>query len=237
MSSIDSYKSETLGFLTASLPYTSGVFYSVDSTYNAVEHYVHFAGSSSIREHDASARYEAYFHRLDPFHPRRFVDSAVSVVTLQDVIEMRSYASSEYYREFLGPLGGLYEAELFLRERGAIIGGISLLRSAERSDFSGPELTFLRTIRPLIECGFNGCRHVREEAEDLHYPEMLSAREREIVALVCAGASNAEIGRELHISLATVKTHLSNAFRKTGVRSRTQMVARMRSFHTYGRLR
>jgi len=51
----------------------------------------------------------------------------------------------------------------------------------------------------------------------------LSEREREILALACCGRLNQEIARELHISLDTVKKHLYNVFKKTGVRSRVQL--------------
>ncbi len=42
--------------------------------------------------------------------------------------------------------------------------------------------------------------------------------------MVSQGASNKEIGRQLHISEATVKTHLIHIFEKLGVSDRTQAV-------------
>jgi DNA-binding NarL/FixJ family response regulator len=54
--------------------------------------------------------------------------------------------------------------------------------------------------------------------------ESLSARETEVLARVAKGATNAEIGRELYISEATVKTHLLRAFGKLGVSDRTAAV-------------
>jgi ATP/maltotriose-dependent transcriptional regulator MalT len=55
-------------------------------------------------------------------------------------------------------------------------------------------------------------------------PEPLSAREVEVLGLAARGATNAEIGRRLFISAATVKTHLERAFGKLGVSSRTAAV-------------
>jgi len=52
----------------------------------------------------------------------------------------------------------------------------------------------------------------------------LSAREIEVLRLVGRGLSNAEIGRELFIGEATVKTHLLRAFSKLGVSDRTAAV-------------
>lgn len=52
----------------------------------------------------------------------------------------------------------------------------------------------------------------------------LTPREIEILELVASGMTNREIGRTLHLSLATVKTHLLHIFGKLGVDDRTQAV-------------
>jgi DNA-binding NarL/FixJ family response regulator len=52
----------------------------------------------------------------------------------------------------------------------------------------------------------------------------LTSRERDVLALVARGLSNADIGRELFIGEATVKTHLIRAFAKLGVSDRTAAV-------------
>ena len=50
----------------------------------------------------------------------------------------------------------------------------------------------------------------------------LTARERQILALVGHGMTNQAIARQLSISLKTVKAHLSNIFQRIGVTDRTQ---------------
>jgi DNA-binding NarL/FixJ family response regulator len=54
--------------------------------------------------------------------------------------------------------------------------------------------------------------------------EKLSSREVEVLQLVAEGASNSEIAQQLHISQATVKSHLVNIFGKLGVSDRTAAV-------------
>jgi DNA-binding NarL/FixJ family response regulator len=54
--------------------------------------------------------------------------------------------------------------------------------------------------------------------------EWLTAREREVMALVAAGLSNAQIAEQLVISPATAKTHVSRAMRKLHAHDRAQLV-------------
>jgi DNA-binding NarL/FixJ family response regulator len=54
--------------------------------------------------------------------------------------------------------------------------------------------------------------------------DVLTAREREVVALVAAGLANDDIARRLVISPLTAKTHITRAIAKLGVRDRVQLV-------------
>lgn len=54
----------------------------------------------------------------------------------------------------------------------------------------------------------------------------LTDREGEVLRLVAAGMSNAEIAGELYLGVETVRTHVGNVLAKLGVRDRTQAVVR-----------
>lgn len=58
-------------------------------------------------------------------------------------------------------------------------------------------------------------------AERMGGPE-LTTRELEVLRRIVAGRSNKEIGSDLHISEATVKTHINSILSKLGVNDRTQ---------------
>ncbi|WP_327708497.1 response regulator transcription factor [Streptomyces sp. NBC_00464] len=55
-------------------------------------------------------------------------------------------------------------------------------------------------------------------------PDGMTSREAEVLVLIAEGMSNAEIARSLHISQATVKSHINNLFAKAGLRDRAQAV-------------
>lgn len=64
-----------------------------------------------------------------------------------------------------------------------------------------------------------GLRRRTAQDED----EGLTEREREVLLLIAEGRSNKEIGDELHISIKTVKTHVSNLLMKCELEDRTQL--------------
>ena len=95
------------------------------------------------------------------------------------------------------------------------------LLSAVRVIAAGEALLAPNVTRRLIE-------HFVRHPDPLHTPPQalaeLTVREREVLGLVAAGLSNAEIAGKLVMSVPTAKTHVSRILAKLGARDRAQLV-------------
>jgi DNA-binding NarL/FixJ family response regulator len=65
-----------------------------------------------------------------------------------------------------------------------------------------------------------------DEEEASSRSVQLSPREREVLLLLSRGLGNREIGEELGVSIETVKTHVERLYKRLGVTSRTDAVAK-----------
>jgi DNA-binding NarL/FixJ family response regulator len=74
----------------------------------------------------------------------------------------------------------------------------------------------------------NGSRNGAHADDEDRVYEPLSERELEVLGLLASGRSNAEVARDLFISVGTVKTHTNNIYRKLGARNRAEALARAR---------
>ena len=95
------------------------------------------------------------------------------------------------------------------------------LLSAIRTVAAGEALLAPSVTRRLIAHFTEGARVPRRTPRGL---DELTEREREVLSLVARGLSNAELAEMLHVSLPTVKTHVSRILTKLGARDRTQLV-------------
>lgn len=102
-----------------------------------------------------------------------------------------------------------------------------LLKDADPADFgkavrsvtSGEGFVSPRSTAQLISRFAGGRDHAARREAQTRFAK-LSARERDVAVLVSEGASNQEIAESLHLSLATVKTHLEQARITLGARNR-----------------
>ncbi len=95
------------------------------------------------------------------------------------------------------------------------------LLSAIRVVADGDALLAPSVTRRLIAHFSSGRRAPTEARRDVGE---LTDREREVLALVARGLSNSELAQTLHVTLPTVKTHVSRILAKLGARDRSQLV-------------
>jgi DNA-binding CsgD family transcriptional regulator len=120
-------------------------------------------------------------------------------------------------------------AQPFELARTQLCAGERLRRARRRADarphLAGAYATFAAlgteqwAARAAHELRATGGRRSERSPSD----EVLTARERDVCALVAGGATNREVAATLYMSPRTVEHHLRMAYRKLGVRSRTEM--------------
>ena len=94
-----------------------------------------------------------------------------------------------------------------------------ILRSADLQE--RPSAAFVQRIATALESPVGDAPQARPAAAAAGVrPELLSAREREVLDLLARGLPNRSIAGALEVSIDTVKYHLKNIFDKLGVRSR-----------------
>lgn len=103
--------------------------------------------------------------------------------------------------------------------------GATLLREAVHAAARGDALIDPNVTVRLIEAFAGSAPAAGEPASPGPTPPSspLTAREEDVLAAVARGLGNDEIGRELHISLSTVKTHLASLMAKIGARNRVEL--------------
>jgi DNA-binding CsgD family transcriptional regulator len=152
-------------------------------------------------------------------YPERTGD-LVSVVRWSDFYTPTQLRSTPLIAEYLGPQGLKHSMGMLLSTASGHTRRINIFRDTG-SDFSERDRLILQLLRPhLYEV------YIDAQRRRLCMPR-LSPREWEVLQLAHQGRSNADIARELFISIATVRKHFEHIFDRTGARTRTAAAALM----------
>jgi DNA-binding CsgD family transcriptional regulator len=141
-------------------------------------------------------------------------------------------ATDSLFRESIAHLAGtrvrpelarthLLYGEWLRRERRRLDARKHLRTALEAFTSMGAEAFARRAERELLATG------ERARKRSVNTRDQLTPREEQVARLAANGQTNREIAAQLFISPSTVEYHLRKAFRKLGVKSRTQLAERM----------
>ena len=178
---------------------------------------------------------------LDPFYDYLVAGARERVVPLQDIQPDR-FRKSRYFSSYYADVGLADEIGMFATRRDGSHIFASIGRAYGMEAFSKKGIDRLRHFQPVIE-------HLMERQWDAarlggggsHGPpsfltldealrrgvfRSLSAREREIVALILKGHSSKSIAAQLGIAVGTVKNHRKSIYRRLSISSQSALFAR-----------
>ncbi len=211
----------TMRFVGALLASDRVAFYQVENGRRMLEFQIR---NVEQEFHDAYLR---GMHAYDPLHVTRLLQAGQSkkIFWLHDQEHDCAASVVERYRAFLGSFHISDVTEMLFGFRGGVVAGISILRNGPISPDTS--LDSIYAAHAYIEFHLQKLLTAsdRYSRPDLTSRYGLTRREVEVAGLICCGQTNTEIAQCLGLSIATVKTHLINIYRKLGIENRASLVA------------
>ena len=166
---------------------------------------------------DPAAGWEHYWASICSY-PDRSGDLR-SVIKVSDFLSARQWHSTGFYHDAFRPYGIEHHLQLCLPAGPGRTLRLTLFRGTG-ADFSERDRDLLTVLRPHLHQAYLDAERRR------HPAPRLTARHWDLLHLLAAGHTNAQIARRLGISEGTVRTHLEHIYRLLGVSSRTSAVTR-----------
>ena len=142
-----------------------------------------------------------------------------SVIKISDFYSARQWHSTGFYHDCARPEGIEHELTLCLPAGPGRILRLVFVRGPG-PDFSDRDRDLLTVLRPHLHQAYLDAERRR------HPSPQLTDRHWDLLHLLAAGHTNAQIARRLGISEGTVRTHLEHIYRLLGVSSRAAAVTR-----------
>jgi LuxR family maltose regulon positive regulatory protein len=154
-----------------------------------------------------------------------YVDRLIPALAIQ-ALALHALGRGEAATEALGSALALAEPEGYIRTFADMGDPMTSLLTSLATAPGGPPVAreYLNIL--LDACAADAAPHT--DAASISTTEALSEREREVLRLLAAGASNQDIAGTLVVSIHTVKTHVAHILAKLHAANRTEAVARAR---------
>jgi DNA-binding CsgD family transcriptional regulator len=169
--------------------------------------------------------WQHYWHCEPCSYPDRTGDLR-TVIKIADFYSARQWHSTGMYTDLYRPKGWEHELMLSLpfgAGRAAAGPGRTLrlfLFRGPGSDFSEADRALLTLVRPHVHQAYLDAERHRHPVPEL------TPRQWQLMDLLAAGHTNAQIARRLGVSEGTIRTHLENIYRRLQVSSRSAAITR-----------
>jgi DNA-binding CsgD family transcriptional regulator len=179
-------------------------------------------GSEAVAGGEAPVHWQHYWHCQPCSYPDRTSDLR-RVVKISDFYSDRQWHSIGARCGINRPLGFEHDLMLTLPARsGLVIEPGRTMRlfffRGRGPDFSERDRAVLTLLRPHLHQAYLDAERGR------HPASRLTPRQWDLLRLIAAGHTNAQIARRLDLSEGTVRTHLENIYERLDVSSRTAAV-------------
>lgn len=193
--------------------------------------------------------YEQAYQFDDPIapllHQRRFP------TLVSQVIPQSTLVKTEFFDRFLDTGAMYWGVNLFAHDGQRDVGDLRIWRSRAKQNYDEHEVGMLRLLYPSLVTAFGAARSGAASTERktegggvespftleqvLRQRYALSQRESQVAQLVVLGLSDKEVARRTGVAYTTVRTHLTNALKKTGLDHRKALIARFAHLLAHGR--
>lgn len=181
-------------------------------------------GDGCVHDPGLSPTFWTHYWNCPPCsYPERSGDFR-TVTKVSDFYSRRQWHSAPMYADYLRHFS--VEDEIVACLPCGPGRSIRLLLRRSSGGFLERDRLLVALLRPHLYAVYQDSRRRRTGAPDL------TARQWELLRLVAAGHSNADIASQLFLSQGTVRKHLENIYERLSVSSRTAAVARAFQMHT-----
>jgi DNA-binding CsgD family transcriptional regulator len=209
----------------ALIPYDEGIVYFLDTTGAMVDEFLLNMDPQIVED------YKKYYSKIE--------DGRYSISLRargkKSLDGIREYAhdwdaekNDELVTDYLRPQGIRHTLGLALYDLDDVVKSVCVMHRTRQVKYSDREIGIVETVLPHLQnlyrnFFFSMAENAANTDEAL---SDLTARDSEIVALLCKGIGPASIGQDLFISRATVYRHIANIYSKLGVSSLQELLVK-----------
>ncbi|MCW5697013.1 MAG: helix-turn-helix transcriptional regulator [Bauldia sp.] len=179
----------------------------------------------------ATARYVALYSRANPVLRIMRQTPPLTPVLLPEIGSHRMIAGTEYYAEYLRPIGCRHMMIVWTSQEDDAFVGLALMRSRGQAEFDRRDAAALTMVARHLERANRARIQMRElnalltgASEDPREVYRFTTREADVAALVAQGLSIDAMALSLGMGRETVKSHLRNLYQKTHTHNQAQLM-------------